>query len=74
MEANTAVLIDPERRTLNLWPDTGRILGLSRGATFQAAKKGQIPVIKIGKRLLVSKALLERLLDGGGSLTPGARA
>ncbi len=52
-----------QRQTFNLWPETGRILGLSRGATFQAARRGQIPTIRIGRRLLVSKATLAKLLD-----------
>jgi excisionase family DNA binding protein len=53
-----------ERKTLNLWPDVGRILGLSRPSTYAAAKNGQIPTIRIGGRILVPRAALERLLDG----------
>lgn len=53
------------RATLNLWPDTGRLLGLSRGSTYAAATRGDIPVIKIGKRYLVPRAALERLLNAG---------
>jgi len=51
------------RLTLNLWPDVGRALGLGRNSTFKAAKAGQIPVLKIGKRLLVPKEALAKLLD-----------
>jgi excisionase family DNA binding protein len=39
-----------------------RILGISRGAGYNAARAGQIPCIKIGKRLLVPKALLEKMV------------
>ena len=53
-----------ERRTLDLWPDVGRMLGLSRPSTYAAAKNGQIPTIRIGGRILVPRAALERLLDG----------
>jgi excisionase family DNA binding protein len=53
-----------ERRTLELWPDVGRMLGLSRPSTYAAAKNGQIPTIRIGGRILVPRAALERLLDG----------
>jgi excisionase family DNA binding protein len=42
----------------------GRILGLSRNSAYQAATAGQIPVIRIGKRLLVPRAALDRLLGG----------
>lgn len=54
-----------DRRTLDLWPDTGQVLGLSRGATYAAAKRGEIPTIRIGGRILVPRTALERLLDGG---------
>jgi excisionase family DNA binding protein len=53
-----------ERLTLNLWPEVGRILGLSRPSTYAAAKNGEIPTIRIGGRILVPRAALERLLNG----------
>jgi hypothetical protein len=42
--------------------ETGQILGISRASAFGAAKKGEIPTIKIGKRLIVPRRALERLL------------
>lgn len=42
------------------------ILGVGRTAAYEAARTGEIPTIKIGKRLLVSKVALERLLAGAG--------
>lgn len=54
---------ETQRQTLNLWPETAEILGLSRGATFQAAKRGEIPTIRIGRRLLVPKAALAKMLE-----------
>ena len=50
-----------DRLTLDLWPDVGRALGLGRNSTFKAAKSGEIPTIRIGKRLLVT-------LDAQGNL------
>jgi len=55
---------DIPRQTLNLWPDTGRRLGLGRNATFDAAKRGDIPTIRIGRRWLVSRQLLDKMLAG----------
>ena len=56
---------EPERATYNLWPDVGRRLGIGRNAVYDAANKGQIPgAFKIGGRWLVSKAALQRLLNG----------
>lgn len=54
----------PERKCLNLWPDVGAILGLSRGTVYAAAKRGDLPTIKVGGRILVPRAALDRLLEG----------
>ena len=48
-----------------LWPDAGRSLGLSRGATYQAAQRGDIPTIRIGGRILVPIARFKQLLGEG---------
>lgn len=40
-------------------------LGLSKNSVYQACAKGEIPHIKIGKRILIPKVSLERLLSGG---------
>jgi hypothetical protein len=42
--------------------EAGKILGLSRASAFAAANRGDIPVIRIGKRLIVPRRALERLL------------
>ncbi len=62
MGLNQAQVEPSERLTLDLWPETGRILGLSRGATFVAARRGEIPTVRIGRRILVPKAALAKLL------------
>jgi D-hexose-6-phosphate mutarotase len=50
--------------TLKLWPDVGRdILHLSRNATYDAAARGAIPIIRFGKTIRVPEAALKRLLD-----------
>lgn len=40
----------------------GRLLGLSRGSAYRAATRGDIPTIRIGRRLLVPTAKLLTLL------------
>jgi hypothetical protein len=42
--------------------EAGKILGLSRASAFAATKRGDIPVIRIGKRLIVPRRALEKLL------------
>lgn len=44
--------------------EAGQALGICRNTAYAAAKAGEIPVIKIGRRLLVPKAAFERLLAG----------
>lgn len=42
--------------------DAGRVLGLSRGSAYEAVHRGDIPSIKVGKRLLVPTAPIRRML------------
>lgn len=44
--------------------EAAEILGIGRGSAYEAARRGEIPTLKIGKRLLVPKAQLERMLRG----------
>ena len=55
---------------MRVWPDTGQALGLSRQSTYDAVARGEIPVLRIGRRLLVPTAALRRMLalDGPKSV------
>jgi excisionase family DNA binding protein len=44
--------------------EAGRVLGIGRNSAYEAVQRGEIPTIKIGKRLLVPVRRLQRLLDG----------
>jgi excisionase family DNA binding protein len=44
----------------------GQALGVSRNSAYAAAAKGEIPTIRIGRRLLVPKVAFERMLEGAG--------
>jgi hypothetical protein len=41
---------------------TGKLFGLSRAAAYAAARAGEIPTIRFGRRLVVPKAALRKLL------------
>ena len=43
-------------------PEAAERLGIHRDSAYAAAAKGQIPTIRIGKRLLVPLAAFERML------------
>jgi excisionase family DNA binding protein len=58
--------------------EAARLLGVSRGVGYEAARRGELPTIRLGRRLLVPKVALERMLgiteDERPELaTPGAR-
>lgn len=48
--------------TINV-PEAGRILGLSRNGAYAAAARGEIPVIRIGRKLLVPRKLFMAMLE-----------
>jgi hypothetical protein len=55
--------MDNQPKTITV-PDAGReYFGLSRNAAYAAAKRGDIPTIKIGKLLRVPIRALEQKLD-----------
>ena len=50
-------------------PEAGRVyFDIGRDASYQAAKTGQIPVIRIGKLLRVPIVAMERKLDQVGEV------
>ena len=45
-------------------PEAARLLGISKDSAYEAAHRGELPVRVIGRRLLIPRAALLRLLDG----------
>ena len=54
---------EPTRLTLSI-SAAARLLGISRASAYECARRGEIPVLKLGRRLVVPRAALERLLTG----------
>lgn len=52
-----------ERETLSV-PEAAKVLGISRGLAYEMARVGKLPTIRFGKRLVVPRRALERLLEG----------
>jgi len=44
-------------------PEAAAMLGISRNFAYDLVKQKQLPVIKFGKRLLIPRAALEKMLD-----------
>jgi len=53
-----------ERLTLSV-VEAAKVLGIGRNLCYDKVKTGEIPVIKIGRRLLVPRSALEKLLEQG---------
>lgn len=54
-----------ERKTLSV-PEAATALGIGRSAAYEAARTGDLPTIRVGRRLLVPIVALERWLEGAG--------
>jgi excisionase family DNA binding protein len=54
---------ETEARTYKIG-EAAKLLGIGRNQAYEAAQRGDIPCLKIGKRVLVPKAALDRMLEG----------
>jgi excisionase family DNA binding protein len=52
----------PRRATYSV-EEAADILGIGRATAYAAARRGDLPTIKIGKRILVPRVALDRLLE-----------
>ena len=52
-----------EKLTLTV-DEAAQALGLSRNSCYQAVETGALPSLRIGKRILIPRFALERLLAG----------
>jgi excisionase family DNA binding protein len=50
--------------------EAARLLRLGRNTAYDAARSGELPVVRIGRRLLVPRDGLMRLLESAGTRTP----
>jgi excisionase family DNA binding protein len=50
--------------------ETAAELGISRSGAYAAARTGQIPVVRVGRRLLVPRAAFHAWLAAAGPVPP----
>ena len=43
--------------------EVAELLGISRTSAYECVRRGDIPSITLGRRVVVSRAVIERLLD-----------
>ena len=54
-------------------PEAGELLGLGRNASYEAAKRGDLPTVRIGKLLRVPKAAFHRMLESAVAMEGQSR-
>jgi excisionase family DNA binding protein len=52
----------------------GQQLGISRAFAYEAVRRGEIPSIRIGRRVLVPRVALDRLVNGPSDGPPTTSA
>lgn len=48
--------------------ETAKLLGLSRNSAYQGILSGEIPHVRVGKRILVPRVALEKMLENAGKV------
>ena len=56
------VLGEADRLTLSVG-EAAHLLGISRGLAYELARSGRLPALRFGRRLLIPRAALERMLN-----------
>ncbi len=56
-----------ENKVVMTVEEAAELLKISKPSAYQAVKHGEIPVIRIGRRILVPVSALEKLLASAGS-------
>jgi excisionase family DNA binding protein len=66
-------MMSEEKLTLTV-PEAARLIGISRMTAYVAVREGTIPSIRIGRRVLVPRAALDRLLAAASAVRDGPSA
>lgn len=46
--------------------EAARLLGVSRDLAYDLVRRGELPAVRLGRRIVVARRSLELLLDGDG--------
>lgn len=61
MKSNTKAAPEPLTMTVD---EAAQKLGISRNTAYACARSGELPIIRLGKRMLVPRAALEAMVRG----------
>jgi excisionase family DNA binding protein len=51
-----------ERETLTV-REVARLLGVGKNCAYDAIRRGQVPSVRIGKRIVIPRSAFQRMLD-----------
>lgn len=63
------MLPNPKERPTITVEEAAQVLGISRNSAYEAAHSGELPVVRLGRRLLVPTARLLKLLGHDGPVS-----
>lgn len=65
--------LHPDRQTYSI-EETARLLGVNRSTAYELARHDRlpVPVIRLGRRMVVGRVALDRLLAGSTTTDPEA--
>lgn len=55
-----------ERLTISV-TEAAQLLGIGRGTAYECVRTGELPSIKLGRRIVIPKRALQALVDGTGN-------
>ncbi|HET6665286.1 MAG TPA: helix-turn-helix domain-containing protein [Acidimicrobiales bacterium] len=53
----------PDQRLTISVEEAGRLLGISRGLAYELVNRGELPSVRLGRRIVVPRRALDRMLD-----------
>lgn len=57
-----STLMPPEKPETYSVPEAGQIVGLGKNASYEAARRGELPTLRFGRKLRVPRVALEKML------------
>jgi excisionase family DNA binding protein len=51
--------------------DAAALLGISRGLAYELVNRGELPALRLGRRIVVPTSALEELVASAGKAVPG---
>ena len=62
---------EPQGRRTFTVREAAQVLGIGRDATYAAVQAGTIPSIRVGRRVVIPREAIGRILEQGRTLVPG---